>query len=62
MLVRPDPVALAYFFTDQIGAILADVRRVERWAALAGLVTLTAAVVVYVVRSNRRSPKASGRL
>ena len=29
---------LAYFFTDQIKAIAADVHRVERWLALAGLV------------------------
>jgi hypothetical protein len=37
------------------------VHRVERWAALAGLIALAAAMVVYVVRSNRRVPKAPER-
>ena len=49
---------LAYFFADQVGAILADVRRVERWLILAALIALTGGVVVYVVRWNRRVPKA----
>ena len=52
----PFVFGLAYFFTDQIFAILADVHRVERWAALAVLVGLAAGVVVYVVRWNRRVP------
>jgi membrane protein DedA with SNARE-associated domain len=52
----PFVFGLAYFFTDQIYAILADVHRVERWAALAALVGLVAGVVVYVVRLNRRVP------
>lgn len=55
----PFVFALAYFFTDQIGAILADVHRVERWVALAGLIVLTGAVVAWVVRWNRRVPKVS---
>jgi hypothetical protein len=42
----PFVFALAYFFTDQIGAILADVHRVERWLALAALIGLTGGVVV----------------
>jgi hypothetical protein len=50
----PFVFALAYFFTDQIGAILADVHRVERCLALAALIALTGGVAVYVVRSNRR--------
>ncbi len=58
----PFAFALAYFFTDQIYAILADVHRVERWAALVGLVALTGAVIVYVRRWNRRVPKAPSRL
>src|SRR4029450_5090442 len=33
---------LAYFFTDEIEAIMADVRRAERWLGLAGLVALAA--------------------
>ena len=52
----PFVFGLAYFFTDQIYAILADVHRVERWAALAVLLGLAAGVVVYVVRWNRRVP------
>ena len=54
----PFVLALAYFFTDQIGAILADVHRVERWLALAALIGLTGGVVVLVMRSNRRVSKA----
>jgi membrane protein DedA with SNARE-associated domain len=57
-LTVPFVFALAYFFTDQIGAILADVHRVERWLALIALIVLTGGVVVYVVRWNRRVPKA----
>ena len=55
----PFTFGLAYFFTDQIEAILADVHRVERWLALVVLLGLAGAVVVYVVRANRRVPKAS---
>jgi membrane protein DedA with SNARE-associated domain len=58
----PFAFGLAYFFTDQIYAILADVHRVERWAALIVLVGLAGAVAVYVVRWNRRVPKARERL
>lgn len=54
----PLAFGLAYFFTDQIGAILADVHRVERWLALAALIALAGGLVVYVVRWNRRVPKA----
>ena len=54
----PFVFALAYFFTDQIAAILADVHRVERWLALAALIGLTGGVVVLVMRSNRRVSKA----
>ena len=52
----PFVFGLAYFFTDQIYAILADVHRVERWAVLAVIVGLVAGVVVYAVRWNRRVP------
>jgi membrane protein DedA with SNARE-associated domain len=54
----PLAFGLAYFFTDQIGAVLADVHRVERWLALAALVGLAGGLVVYAVRWNRRVPKA----
>jgi hypothetical protein len=45
---------LAYFFTDQIKAIMADVHRAERWIALAGLLALAAFLAVGVWRWNRR--------
>lgn len=45
---------LAYFFTDQITAIAADVHRVERWLALAGLLVLMVVLVVGVWRWKRR--------
>jgi membrane protein DedA with SNARE-associated domain len=45
---------LAYFFTDEITAIAADVHRVERWLALAGLVMLAAVLGVGVWRWKRR--------
>lgn len=47
----------AYFFTDQIKAIMADVRRVERWLGLAGLPALVAMLVVGVWRWHRRVGK-----
>lgn len=56
----PLTFTLAYVFTDQIGAILADVHRVERWLALAALLALTGGLVVHAVRWNRRVPKDPG--
>ena len=53
----PLAFALAYFFTHQIGAILADVHRVERWLALAALLAVAGGLVVHAVRWNRRVPK-----
>lgn len=53
----PLAFGLAYFFTHQIDAILADVHRVERWLALAGLVVVASGLVVYAARWNRRVPK-----
>jgi membrane protein DedA with SNARE-associated domain len=53
----PLAFGLAYFFTHQIGAILADVHRVERWLALAGLVVVAGSLVVYSARWNRRVSK-----
>jgi membrane protein DedA with SNARE-associated domain len=44
---------LAYFFMDQITAIVTDVHRVERWLALAGLLVLAALLVVSVLRGRR---------
>jgi membrane protein DedA with SNARE-associated domain len=45
---------LAYFFTEQITAIAADVHRVERWLALAGLLGLIVVLGVGVRRWKRR--------
>jgi len=45
---------LAYFFTEEITAIAADVHRMERWLALAGLLVLAALLVVGVWRWKRR--------
>jgi membrane protein DedA with SNARE-associated domain len=53
----PFVFGLAYFFTDQIEAIVADAHRVERWLGLAGLVVLAAVLGVGVWRWNRRVGK-----
>jgi membrane protein DedA with SNARE-associated domain len=45
---------LAYFFTDQVQAIMADVHRAERWLALAGLLALAAMLGIGVWRWHRR--------
>lgn len=45
---------MAYFFVDEIEAIVADVHRVERWLGLAGLLVLAAVLVVSVRRWHRR--------
>jgi membrane protein DedA with SNARE-associated domain len=58
MLSVPLCFGLAYFFTDQITAIVADVHRAERWLALAGLLVLAAMLGVAVWRWNRRVIKA----
>ena len=50
----PFVFGLAYFFTDQLTAIVADVHRVERWLALAGLLGLMAVLGVGVWRWKRR--------
>ena len=50
----PFVFGVAYFFTEQIGAIVADVHRVERWLALAGLLALAAVLIVGVWRWKRR--------
>jgi membrane protein DedA with SNARE-associated domain len=48
---------MAYFFMDEITAILADVHRVERWLGLVGLLVLVAVLVVGVRRWHRRIGK-----
>jgi len=49
----PFGFSLAYFFTDQLGAILQDVHRVERWLALLALVALATWVAVLAWRKSR---------
>jgi membrane protein DedA with SNARE-associated domain len=46
--------ALAYFFTDQLKAIMADVRHAERWLGLAGLLALAGTLAFGVWRWYRR--------
>jgi glycerol-3-phosphate O-acyltransferase/dihydroxyacetone phosphate acyltransferase len=46
---------LAYFFTDQIKAIMADVHRAERWLGLASLLALVAMLLVVAWRWHRRA-------
>jgi len=50
----PLTFGLAYFFTDQIKAIVADVHRAERWLALVGLAGVAMALIVVAWRWNRR--------
>jgi membrane protein DedA with SNARE-associated domain len=45
---------LAYFFTEEIRAIVADVHRAERWLGLAVLLVLAMILAVGVWRWNRR--------
>jgi len=49
----PITFGLAYFFTDQLEAVLADVRRVERWLALLALLA-TAAALAYASWRRQR--------
>ena len=53
----PLTFGLAYFFTDQIEAIMVDVHRAERWLGLAGLLALAVLVVGGVWRWHRRVGK-----
>jgi membrane protein DedA with SNARE-associated domain len=50
----PLTFGLAYFFTDQLEAVLADVRRVERWVTLFAVVAAAAALVLAARRRSRR--------
>jgi membrane protein DedA with SNARE-associated domain len=57
MLGVPLSFGLAFFFTDQLEQILADVRRVERWLMLVGFVAL-AAFIAFRAAAERH---AAGR-
>jgi membrane protein DedA with SNARE-associated domain len=50
MLGVPTSFGLAYFFTDQIEEIMADVHRVERW----GLLVIAVLVAIWIVRRMLR--------
>lgn len=50
----PVTFGLAYFFTDQLEAVLADVRRVERWLALLAIVSAAAGLAYVAWRRQRR--------
>jgi membrane protein DedA with SNARE-associated domain len=50
----PVSFALAFFFADQLERLIADVHRVERWLAIAGLVVLAGWLAVLAFRRARR--------
>ena len=54
----PLAFGLAYFFTEQIKAVMADVHRAERWLGLAGLLAVVSILIVWVWRWHRRIGQA----
>jgi membrane protein DedA with SNARE-associated domain len=54
MVSVPIMFGLAYFFTDQLQAVLADVRRVEGWLALLAVVAIAITFVVMAWWRQRR--------
>lgn len=59
----PVSFALAFFFTDQLERLLADVHRVERWLAIAGFVILVGWLGLVAYRRARRVAEgADGRI
>jgi len=64
----PVSFGLAFFFTDQLERILADVRRVERWAILLAFVAIAAFITfrawrrgAALEREARAAREAAGR-
>jgi membrane protein DedA with SNARE-associated domain len=53
----PTLFGLAYFFTDEIKAIMAYAHRAERWLGLAGRLALAALLAVWVWQWHRRIGK-----
>jgi membrane protein DedA with SNARE-associated domain len=53
MLGVPVGFGIAFFFTDQLEGIVADVRRVERWAVLVALVAIAGWIAVLAYRRSR---------
>jgi membrane protein DedA with SNARE-associated domain len=56
----PLAFGLAYFFTDQLQAIVEDVHRVERWLLVAGLVAVAAWLARHAWRKGRESLGGGG--
>lgn len=56
----PLSFALAYFFTDQLQAVLDDIHRVERWLVLLGLLALAAWLTLRVWRKSREALTSQG--
>jgi membrane protein DedA with SNARE-associated domain len=56
----PLSFGLAFFFTDQLQELLADVHRVERWLAIAGLAALAGWLAVLAYRRARRLASDGG--
>ena len=54
LLGVPFSFALAFFFADQLEWVLADVRRIERWLVVAGLVLVAGWLAVLALRRARR--------
>jgi membrane protein DedA with SNARE-associated domain len=51
---------LAYFFTDQLQAVLDDIHRVERWLVLLGLLALAAWITLRVWRKSGEALASEG--
>ena len=60
LVIVPVGFGLAYFFTDRVEALLRDIRRVEGWVVLAGLVAIVIALVVVSYRRSRRLAARGG--
>jgi membrane protein DedA with SNARE-associated domain len=50
----PASFGLAFFFADRVEQVLADVRRLEHWLALAAVVAVAAWLGVRAWRGRRR--------
>jgi len=60
LLGVPLSFGLAYAFADQVEAVVADVRRVEHWVTLGGLILLAVASAMLVRRWARRGEVGLG--
>jgi membrane protein DedA with SNARE-associated domain len=59
LLGVPASFGLAFFFTDQLERVMADVHRVERWLVVAGLVAGAGWLAVLAFRRARRIAEAN---